>query len=136
MNKDIKLTIDFWNEPSNSEGFAYIQRKNYRYGIGQKIYGTSTITKYGTFYAVSPVNAQSDIFYILNRENYTSDWGTPYYQEGTTNIFFSCRAEYRYFDSGNFAIFFPYVIVQDTIKNKISSLLANEIIYFNYTFDS
>lgn len=136
MNKDIKLTIDFWDEPSNSEGFAYIQRKSYRYGIGQKIYGTSTITKYGTFYAVSPVNAQSDIFYILNRENYAANWGTLYYQEGTTNIVFGCRAEYRFFDQGNFAIYFPYVNVQDTIKNKISSLLANKTIYFNYTFQS
>lgn len=98
MNKNIKLTISFWDEPSNSEGFVYIQRKNYRYGTGQKIYGTSTTTKYGTFYAVPSVNAEDDIFYILNRERYAETYGNPYYQEGTTNIVFGCRAAYRFFD--------------------------------------
>lgn len=135
MNKDINLEISSRDLPANNEGFFYNQ-SNIGSGVGEEMFGNSTITNYGTFYRVNNNYEIDDIFFILNREYQAATWTTPYYKDGTTNIIFAARVQYRYFSSGNFAIYFPYNSFTDTIKNKINSLLTGKKINFYYTFNT
>lgn len=67
MNKDINLEILFRDLPANNEGFFYNQ-SNIGSGVGEEMFGNSTITNYGTFYRVNNNYEIDDIFFILNRE--------------------------------------------------------------------
>ena len=124
------------NQPYEKEGICFFQLSsvyNYNGTVHNPIYGTSVTQKYGTFYSNNGANGQDDVLFISTRESYNYSWAIPYYYSSNTNIAFMCRASYGFFSERYLGIYFPYVNIDTTIKNKLSSLLEGQRIYITYT---
>lgn len=130
------MRFSLYNQPSENEGICFFQLSsvyNYNGTVHNPIYGTSTTQKYGTFYSNNGSNGQDDLLFISNRESFSYSWLTPYYYSSNTNIIFMCRASYGFFSERYLGIYFPYVSIDNTIKNKLSSLLNGQRLYITYT---